>query len=114
MLCVKRYWKASRATKFRWSARIAIGAVLASILVIPFAATDAGASTTWHVNSGVESGMIFGPDGAFYFIGPNYQVLRMDEAGQITVLARLAVALECDPALARVSDPGSRRPVRPA
>src|SRR5215471_20262855 len=76
-----------RMKKFRWSAWAAVGALLASILVIPLAATDAGAATTWHVNPGVEAGMVFGPDGAFYFIGPNYQVLRRDAAGQITVVA---------------------------
>jgi sugar lactone lactonase YvrE len=77
-----------RTTKFRWLARAAVGASLASILVILLATTDAGATPAWHVNSGVESSMVFGPDGAFYFIdGPNYQVDRLDAAGNVTVVA---------------------------
>ena len=76
-----------RTTKFGWLARAAAGALMASMLVVAPAATDAGATTTWHVNPGVEAGMVFGPDGAFYFIGPNYQVLRRDAAGNITVVA---------------------------
>jgi hypothetical protein len=49
-------------------AKAAVGALMASLLVILLAATNAGAATPWQVNPRVEGGMVFGPDGAFYFI----------------------------------------------
>jgi sugar lactone lactonase YvrE len=61
-------------------------AVITSIMVIPFAATDAGAAT-WHGTTSVEGGMVFGPDGAFYSFNDDYQVVRMDATGHKTVIA---------------------------
>ena len=78
----------SRTTRFRLLARAAVGALMASILIIPLAATNAGAATSWQVNPRVEGSMVFGPDGAFYYIdGANYQVDRLDAAGHVTVVA---------------------------
>jgi len=67
-------------------ASVAIVALMTSIMVIPLATTDAGAAT-WHFSPGIEGGMVFGPDGAFYFFGPNYQVWRLDSAGHETLVA---------------------------
>ena len=46
--------------------KAAVGALMASILVIPLAVTDGEA--TRNVNPSAEGGVVFGPDGAFYFI----------------------------------------------
>ena len=76
-----------RTMKSRWLSGAAVGALLASILVILLAATDVGAAA-WQVNPRVEGSMVFGPDGAFYFIdGANMQVDRLDAAGHVTVVA---------------------------
>jgi sugar lactone lactonase YvrE len=77
-----------RIAKFRLLAKTSVAALAASMLLIPLAATDVGAATTWQVNPRVEGSMVFGPDGAFYFIdGANYQVDRLDAAGNVTVVA---------------------------
>jgi hypothetical protein len=75
-----------RTTKFRLPAKAAVGALMASILVIPLAATGAEA-TPWHTSPGIEGGMVFGPDGAFYSFNDDYQVVRRDAAGDVTVVA---------------------------
>jgi hypothetical protein len=51
------------------------------------AVTSSARAATWHYSPGLEGGMVFGPDGAFYFVGPNDQVDRLDAAGHLTVVA---------------------------
>src|SRR5262245_17900446 len=75
-----------RTTKYRFLAKAAIVALMASIFVIPFGATGAGAAT-WHFSPGIEGAMVFGPDGAYYSFNDDYQVVRIDAAGHETVIA---------------------------
>jgi streptogramin lyase len=75
------------ATRVRRRHVAALCAVAASILLMPFASSPAAAAT-WHYSPGIEGGMTFGPDGAFYFVDvANSQVDRLDPAGHVTVVA---------------------------
>jgi len=75
-----------RTTNFRSLAKAAVGVLMASTLAILLAATGAGAAP-WHTSPGIEGGMVFGPDGAFYSFNDDYQVVRRDAAGNVTVVA---------------------------
>jgi len=75
------------ATRIRRRHVAALCAVAVSILLVPLASSPATA-VTWHYNPGIEGGMVFGPDGAFYFVDSfNDQVDRLDAAGHVTVVA---------------------------
>jgi sugar lactone lactonase YvrE len=74
-----------KLTTKHWKLLVAIAAALTASL---FMLAAAGAANTGGVNPSVEGSMVFGPDGAFYFIdGANYQVDRLDAAGHVTVVA---------------------------
>ena len=61
--------------------------VIVAALFAP-ALTQGASAATWHDNPRIEGGMVFGPDGAFYFVdGGNDQVDRMDASGRVTVVA---------------------------
>jgi len=65
-------------------------ATLIAIVAVLFAPalTPGASAAAWHYNPRVEGGMVFGPDGAFYFVdGGNDQVDRLDAAGHVTVVA---------------------------
>jgi sugar lactone lactonase YvrE len=74
----------NRTTKLLVKA--AVGVLTASVTVSLLASTEAGAAS-WQVNPRVEGGMAFGPDGAFYSFNGNYQVVRRDAAGNVSVVA---------------------------
>jgi len=67
-------------------------AVAVTVTVAAFLATcsvmGSASAGTWHYNPRVEGGLVFGPDGAFYFVdGGNDQVDKMDASGHVSVVA---------------------------
>ena len=72
------------------SARTRAFAVFMVIVAVLFAPglTDGAAAAEWHYNPRIEGGMVFGPEGAFYFVDSfNDQVDKMDASGHVTVVA---------------------------
>jgi len=67
-------------------------AVAVTVAIVAFLATGSlmgvASAATWHYNPRIEGGMVFGPDGAFYFLDDaNDQVDKMDASGHVSVVA---------------------------